>query len=361
MENLQISTLSPELASQQNELNIYVAKAENFKAELSKIEKVTDENYDIAKKLRQEITSQKVEVENVRLALKRPLLRLWEAIDERAKLLSAPFETMKKEIQEKIWTYEAAENERKEAEAKRVQGIIEEMQKIEVLEELEKFYKSLDTNDQRKKAIAETGVLQKEKIQKIAREKEVLAKRVEIEQNSEVEALEKIDLTWYEELRPELEAKINKIKISQLEAEKIEREKKEFQEKQEREAKEKAEREEREAKERKDAEERKKQLYDMEKNMLDLMIGQMEKIQDLKEMHDFVCENMPKLKNIDLIDKFSAIYTAQKKGIIEKNSAEQEKEIQDFLKKDRGDGEFHTKRTDREVKVYKLVDTLMLK
>ena len=147
---------------------------------------------------------------------------------------------MKKEIQEKIWTYEAAENERKEAEAKRIQGIIDEMQKIEVLEELEKFYKALDSNDQRRKAIAETGVLQKEKIQKIAREKEVLAKRVEIEQNSEVEALEKIDLTWYEELRPELEAKINKIKVSQLEAEKIEREKKEFQEKQEREAKEKA-------------------------------------------------------------------------------------------------------------------------
>lgn len=361
METIQIMALSPELAKSQTELNIYVAKAEDYQKELAKIDKVTDENYEPTKKLRAEITSQKTSIEDVRLTLKRPLLRLGEAIDERAKILSEPFEKMKKEIQEKIWVYEAEENERKEKEAKRVQEIVDNIGTYEDVEELQKYYKTLDLNDQRKKSIAEAAVLQKEKIHALKREKEVAAKREEIEQAQTVETLSQIDVSGFPEVSNELEAKINKIKVSQLEAEKVEREKKETQEKNEREAKEKAEREEREAKEKKDAQEREKQLYDMEKNMLDLMIGQMEKIQDLKELNDFTLENFQKIKNETLREDFSKVSSRKTVEIIDRDSAEQEKEVQEFLKKDRGPGEFHTERTATDVRVYKLVDTLTLK
>lgn len=102
MENLQIITLTPALANDQKELNVYVEKATDYKGKLAKIDTVNEENYEDAKKFRAEITSAKTSIEATRKTLKRPLLDLGSAIDERARELSKPFEEMKDELQGKI-------------------------------------------------------------------------------------------------------------------------------------------------------------------------------------------------------------------------------------------------------------------
>lgn len=163
---MQIIDLQPEImVGNEKWLNTFIQKAEILRKNLDELwEVLTDETYETAKKLRQEITSWKTSVEDARSKIKAPVLELWRQIDSRAKFLSEPFEKMKEEVNAKIYAFEEEDRKRKEAEQKRIDDIVEKINSFENLEELWNYYKSLEVNDQRRKAIMEAWTIRKNQI-----------------------------------------------------------------------------------------------------------------------------------------------------------------------------------------------------
>lgn len=223
---LQIITLKPDLVKDQNELNTYIQKWEDYKKELAKIDIVNDDNIETAKNLKSSITTAKTDIEKARKMLKAPILEIGKAIDSRAKELEKPFIEMQGEIKAKIDKYNEAEEKQKEIERQRIEGIIEKIKSFENLEELTKYYKSLEVKDQRKKLIADAGAVRKKEIVELEEKRELENFKKEIAEIKTTEDLQKVLLNPEDPKATEKQEIIlnrkNAIKIEVLEKEKEE-------------------------------------------------------------------------------------------------------------------------------------------
>lgn len=323
---IQIVDLQPEImVVNEKWLNLFVQKAEILRKSLDELwEVLNDETYETAKKLRQEITSWKTSVEDARSKIKAPVLELWRQIDSRAKFLSDPFEKMKEEVNQKIYSYEEEDRKRKEAEQKRIDDIISKVNSFNNLNELVEYYKTLNVNDQKRKGIVENFSIRKNQILENNRKNAIESIKKEIASVNTLEWLWTIVVWeyWQEvdiiqaindrkaRIQFEIDQENLRIEKEKIEKDRLEREKLD---------KEKREKEELEEKERLEKDRIEKEKLDNEKRQIlkdkiEIAVWKIWLFLTVEALDSFYNELQEEVKNADIV---KSDYNSKRKSLLQ--------------------------------------------